>query len=207
MKNIDWNKIEDAYIEMQETGRQAIITLPKIEKEIDDKDGSYTLELCSGGDYFVYGLDLNGEKQIELLNIKEQLFGDFREEIRYNDRADTFTTAENNQGEEWIDTEHFEHIVAAILDKSSWVQCHYIEISSSDIDRMYLEREGEDVTLDNGKTKTGRTLQYNVNKQEFVYEEEDIESTYSYHYEVPEHEQLRTIRITDTGDIEFRNFF
>lgn len=166
---IDWTAITNNYIEMQQTGKQCIITLPKIEKEINDQDGSYTIELCEGGEYFVYGLDLNGEKQIELLNIREQMFGDFRGEIRYDDRADTFTTAEDNQGEDWIDTEHLEQIVTFILDKKNWVQCHYIEINSDDIDRMYLEREGEDVTLDNGETKTGRFLQFDVNKQEFVY--------------------------------------
>lgn len=171
MQDTTWNALEVAYIEMEETGKRCIITLPEIIKEVQGRDGLYQLRVCEGGDYFVYGLNLDGEGQIELLNMKEQLFGDFKEEIRYDNYADTLTVAEEAD-EEWMDTEHFQQVVNAILDRSNWVPCHFVEIHYGDekeTDRMYLCRVGEHPQLNRNEVETGRFLQYDVNKQEFVY--------------------------------------
>lgn len=171
MQDTTCNALRAAYIEMEKTGKRCIITLPEIVKEVQGKDEIFKLRVCEGGDYFVYGLNLDGEGQIELLNMKEQLFGDFKEEIRYDNYADTLTVAEK-EDEEWMDTEHFQQVVTAILDRSNWAPCHFVEIqykNKKDIDRMYLCRVGEHPQLGRNEVETGRFLQSDIEKQEFVY--------------------------------------
>lgn len=144
---INWNDLANAYIEMQQTGKQAILSFS---------------ELGNTDEYFVYVLDLD-DKEITLLNIKEQMFGE--REIRYDDMADVIIVSEDEN------VELLTKVTTAILDRSKWVPCHYVEITYDhcDQDRMYLVRVGEHPQLDRDEIETGKYLQYDIENQEFVY--------------------------------------